>query len=1268
MKKLYGLLAVVFLVMACVPMVTVYADDPAGQWVLDSVEDTTQEDYYSSDSESGDGWFIEDEAATKFQYARSNFGMDWYSEVRTEEGTKRGEGTMHASFSVLPESFKANELQGVTVDLASTFLQINTDGTGFDPDAVATATITCSQYLFEGGNANEIAYDIPVYPSSDYAMSEVVTFTAPSTGDALTFDFTLSVPYVGTLGTSYTYKWVGSETKQSQQIDLKGVVLSAEAKPMPWMKLSASVFYGTDTYTGAQPDAVIEGATDHQGRYSLKIPIPEDSEGPVGIMLKGTLTCVYPYNGGNDVFYFVDMQDTASKDTDEISLATWITVNPDDEPKADAPISVYRLLAFYHLGLDAWSFDFGLETAGPDPLYLYSQNADATTLLQNYSTLYTAAFDAWFLGAAVLGEQESLVKENIRIEVRWPVTQEVNCSHFSPEDVCVRLEETDSKRDDNSRFTILHELGHAFDYITNGNVYRAYSLPSEGNVNHGGYMNDSTSDSYIEGFATFFAGTVQLYSGYPNPNVLSWIDLGTPDQYSIWEADGKYEELAIASLLYHTHFLIDDVSAYWALLDTDRANFYAYYQALDAYLAQNNADGEKALEDQAYATGLFKMPFGNSVYDAGEPYQDVNENGTWDSGEPFGDLMYDTNEDGAIDTTTPLQALDRDDLVMGQSSDALRNRDAAAVQNTIQPVENSYIYLTGEPVDYVLVDILPDGEEGTRSLMGVSDGRVLVGLPSGARTGRVVLSIPGGGTIFEGDLAELQQRFSDTVGQTAALAEVTVSANDLASDDVQATATYGSTDVSGIFTVPDVNQQELIQRADGYDGSAGINQVIAELTSRTSDGTGWQPADDNGEDWSPYDDATGRNASGGSLAFIIIGIVLILGAVATVIAVVLVHRRKSRMTIPQAGARYCSRCGQIVAPGSGFCMNCGAPQSAPVQSPYGFVPQKKSSALLIIGIVAAVLMLIGGVLLFIYAGQDTENASEPLESSYEVQEEDAFEPDMPADVADDISEMPEDVPESEPDTVSNQVVTVSMDYDSGEGVYTGEVNSDGVPDGNGSFVMVSSDTGTSWSYDGQWVNGVITGEGVMTQGDFIFTGSFNSGLLDGYCEIMDTGILRYAGICAGGNLHGQGTLYTSSGMLLFEGEFDNDMLVESEASRQARGAVFKPECADMDDMLYDACMAEDNIFGYPVAVWGFPIAMGEQTSNGTIVIGHMGDDSYPICLVYRYGVDEPKMTSDDWINAWGVVVGLYEYVDGDGLTVTCPMIEVIFWDNEQEGL
>lgn len=385
--------------------------------------------------------------------------------------------------------------------------------------------------------------------------------------------------------------------------------------------------------------------------------------------------------------------------------------------------------------------------------------------------------------------------------------------------------------------------------------------------------------------------------------------------------------------------------------------------------------------------------------------------------------------------------------------------------------------------------------------------------------------------------------------------------------------------------------------------------------------------------------------------------------------------------------QYCSKCGNMITMGSRFCSLCGTqqPNTAPMSA--GYIPKQtatgaaqstvtKKTQKSVLGIVATITATVvvavctASYFLF-FAGQPADNlsiASATTDTTKAWTEQTQKPADAGASTDSQAVISPSQLsPTQTVETVVNQTITVSMDYDSGEGVYTGEINRDRLPNGYGSFVMVGSDTGANWSYKGQWENGVITGEGVMTQGEFIFTGSFKSGLLEGYCEIADDGILRYAGMCAGGKLHGQGTLYTSSGILIFKGEFDSDMLVESEAARQARGAAFKLECGGIDDLLYDACMAEDNIFGYPVAVWGFPLAMGDQTANGTIVIGHMGNDSYPVCLLYRYGVDEPKMTSDDWINALGVVAGLYEYVDGDGLTVTCPMIEVVYWNNEQEG-
>ncbi|MDD4796158.1 MAG: zinc ribbon domain-containing protein [Eubacteriales bacterium] len=1048
---------------------------------------------------------------------------------------------------------------------------------------------------------------------------------------------------------------------------------------MPWMQLDAQVYYGQGQYDESRaPDAVVEGATDHEGRYLLRIPVPEDNDGPVGILLTGTLQCVYPFDGGKDAFYFVDMQDGFSKDNNKISLSTWLMVDPTDFPEAkpDAPISVYRLLSFYNLGLGAWSFDAGLDRLQPDPVHHYNADAEHAKRLENYSTLYTAAFDAWFLGAVTLDETDSMTSQPLRIEVRWPVDPAIGCSHYQPGENCIRLEETDSLRDDNSRFTLLHEFGHAFDFITNGK-FRAYAEYGPGNENHGGYFNDTTSDSYIEGFATFFAGTVQLYGGYKNPHILSWIDLGTPGGYIAWKNNGKSEEFAIATLLYNTHALAGDIKGYWGVLDADRENFYEYYTAVEAYLAQKSPEAARKLRQYAIAGGLYRMPFGSGRYDPGEPFRGLpgGTAGRRDANEPYADLMFGVDENGRIDPAKPLREYDESSLTAGQSSDALRAR------KTIQPPHGGYLYLSGKAAEYLLVDILPNGEQGSRTLRAVDDARVVIGLPDRELTGSVRVSVPGGNVIYEGDLAELQQRQTENAGQAVPLAEARISAADLAPAGTEVAATYGDVNASGVLPVPEMSYEELVRLAEGYEGDAGLEEIAAALAARTDKGA--TPWDGNG-----FVPATGAWRI---LLYIAAG----LGALAIVLLILflcLTPRAKAPGPQPvpghQAFRDACANCGAALAPGAAFCSACGTPapalrprspafcigcgaqlapgavfcihcgQARPPQPAYAPPQAKRPKLWLIFALAAAAAaVLCVGVYFLLCAGKPlpAQTADKPAAGTAATVSE-------PAPVQ--MTQPP--LPGVTPEMVSNQTITVNMAYDSGEGTYTGEMN-DGVPHGQGSFIMQKSDKGMDWSYEGQWENGEIAGEGVKKEGSYVSTGTFRGGLLNGNGAITDNGVLRYQGMWADGKLHAAGTLYIKSGTRIFEGAFENDMLVETKADRKRRGEAFKPQCEDMDELMYGVIMDDHDSMDYPVHVWGFSLGMAEQAASGTIVIGHFADGGYPVCLLYRYAVGEPKMTGDDWINAWGVVTGLFAYTDETGNPAICPQVEVIYWDSEQEG-
>lgn len=58
---------------------------------------------------------------------------------------------------------------------------------------------------------------------------------------------------------------------------------------------------------------------------------------------------------------------------------------------------------------------------------------------------------------------------------------------------------------------------------------------------------------------------------------------------------------------------------------------------------------------------------------------------------------------------------------------------------------------------------------------------------------------------------------------------------------------------------------------------------------------------------------------------------------------------------------------------------------------------------------------------------------------------------------------------------------LSLDFYFGQrsGTYSGEVNENGLPDGHGTFTASNAD-GTSWTYDGDWINGHFNGPGKTT--------------------------------------------------------------------------------------------------------------------------------------------------------------------------------------------
>lgn len=280
------------------------------------------------------------------------------------------------------------------------------------------------------------------------------------------------------------------------------------------------------------------------------------------------------------------------------------------------------------------------------------------------------------------------------------------------------------------------------------------------------------------------------------------------------------------------------------------------------------------------------------------------------------------------------------------------------------------------------------------------------------------------------------------------------------------------------------------------------------------------------------------------------------------------------------------------------------------------------------------------------------------------------EPTVPIEVessAPEPSEPEADVPhvtESEPripEPVSGETVSgMAFEVDGEEGIYTGEIFN-GVPEGHGEFC---SNINGAWSYDGQWLGGLMHGSGVLTESNSVFIGSFSEGKMNGEFEVNTDETLRYRGGIYDGKLSGIGSLFTVTGTLIYEGSFVDDMLDESGAERIDRGEVFSQDCIYMNKELYDLAMGGSEM-GTPVYVHGEILRASEQDSTGILMISFMGDISMPVAISYRYGVDEPKATEYSWIDAWGVVTGIYTYDEQpNGIASICPMIEVLYLTGE----
>ncbi|SCZ80939.1 hypothetical protein [Acidaminobacter hydrogenoformans] len=186
-------------------------------------------------------------------------------------------------------------------------------------------------------------------------------------------------------------------------------------------------------------------------------------------------------------------------------------------------------------------------------------------------------------------------------------------------------------------YAVFHEFSHFAMQCMYG-----HRLPiMEGDINHGGYANTSTADSYMEGFAVLMGLAMQAYV---NDDVVMIIPgrMNIEVNYKAWDESGKAEEFAVAGTLWD---LIDNPSEdddavaiafeeLWSVLQEYRSDFTAVYEALMVKYPSQKIQIDQVFKNHGF---FFSSAAGDGVYTIGEAFMDSNKDNIYTNGERFVD-------------------------------------------------------------------------------------------------------------------------------------------------------------------------------------------------------------------------------------------------------------------------------------------------------------------------------------------------------------------------------------------------------------------------------------------------------------------------------------------------------------------------------------------------------------------------------------------------------------------------------------------------------
>jgi hypothetical protein len=267
--------------------------------------------------------------------------------------------------------------------------------------------------------------------------------------------------------------------------------------------------------------------------------------------------------------------------------------------------------------------------------------------------------------------------------------------YFEPDSGLSAIVVSNKESGPRSEYRPVNREYHEFSHYMMTNTYGRYLDSRVKNatpvINHDGYVNPGTSDSWQEGFATFVSVLIAEDYGYSCDGTGGFVNLDS--SYRAWQYQGKAEEFAVAGVLYDLYdgeaqkkacgerssylvgrmanspYLSDyhrEMASYiftrmtekqpgpdtrevyrdddnislplreiWAVLKNRHPDFTSVYHGFVERYPEKKGEIDAVFLDHGF---FIDRDPGNGNYDPSEPFRDANGNAVYDPGELYTDM------------------------------------------------------------------------------------------------------------------------------------------------------------------------------------------------------------------------------------------------------------------------------------------------------------------------------------------------------------------------------------------------------------------------------------------------------------------------------------------------------------------------------------------------------------------------------------------------------------------------------------------------------